>query len=244
MKKIKLIFLIVFVGCSTSDLKHTTMGSYQHTSLIYKYFFQDIPYWANFSQAGQCKRSFRAKAFDFKKLESDTSFSYTQLVQFQYLYNIEYNRLLKSLGDDSPSIKEEENLFYDSLANIRTGIYPFNPPKFNRVHLIWIDPYLKDTKVFLKLIESDALISGHPVFISLCLSHQEVVELIKEHNLQNKDIRILSYEAFNIFDSSLNNQNVMKFDFGLFFDKNQKLIFYNFKDFIPNEFFGDFQLAK
>ncbi len=244
MKKLKFLFFILIFGCSTSELKQSNVEGYQNTSLIIKYFFQDIPVWANFSQTAQCRRTFRSKYFDFKKLDADTSFDYQKLVQFQYLYNIEYNRLLQSLGDDSPSVKEEENLFYDGLANIRTGIFPFNPPKFQRVNLIWIDPYLNDKKDLYKMIESDALISGHPVFLSLCLSHQEIVDLIKKNDLVNKDIKIISYEALSIFDVGLNSQNAMRIDLNQFFEKNQKLIFYNLKDHIPNEFFGEFELAK
>jgi len=242
--KIKYLFILLIFGCSTSGLKRNYIGGYQNTSTIFKYFYPDLPLWANFSQTAQCQRSFRGKVFDFKNLEMDTSFDYKELVQFQYLYNIEYNRLLQSLGEDTPSVKEEEQLFYNVLANIRTGIYGFNAPKYQRIHLIWIDPYLADKKDFLKLINSNALVLGHPVFISLCLSHQEVVDLINQNDLQNKDIRILSFEAFSLFDSSLRLQNALKFDFHQFFEKNQKLILYNPKDFVPSEFFGDFEDTK
>ncbi len=242
--KIKYFLIILVLGCSTSALRRDNIGDYQNTSSIFKYFYPDLPLWANFSQAAQCQRSFRGKIFDFKNLEMDTSFDYKELVQFQYLYNIEYNRLLQSLGEDSPSVKEEEKLFYNVLANIRTGIYGFNPPKYQRIHLIWIDPYLDSKKDFLKLINSNALVLGHPVFVSLCLSHQEVVDLINRNDLQNKDIRILSFEAFSLFDSSLHLQNALKFDFSQFFEKNQKLIFYSSKEVVPNEFFGDFEVFK
>lgn len=243
MKNKYLIFFLI-LGCSTGELKRVNVEGYQNSSTIFKYFLPDIPLWANFSQTAQCQRNFRGKVFDFKQLEMDTSFNYKELIQFQYLYNIEYNRLLQSFGDDTPSVKEEEKLFYNVLANIRTGIYPFNPPKFQRVHLIWIDPYLSDNKDFLNLIESNALVLGHPVFISLCLSHQEVVDLIKRNDLQNKDIRILSFEAFSPYDISLNNQKALRLNLNEFFEKNQKLIFYNPKDFTPNEFFGTFETIK
>lgn len=244
MMKIKYLFFLLIFACSTGELKRVNVEGYQNTSSIVKYFFPDLPLWANFSQTAQCQRNFRGKVFDFKKLEMDTSFDYKELVQFQYLYNIEYNRLLQSLGGDSPSVKEEEKLFYNVLANIRTGIYPFNPPKYKRIHLIWIDPYLHDRKDFFKLINSDALVLGHPVFISLCLSHQEVVDLIKKNDIQNKDIRILSFEVFSLYDVSLSPQNALRFDFHQFFENNQKLILFNPKDFVPNEFFGDFEIAK
>jgi len=242
--KIKYLLILLIFSCSTGKLKRVNVEGYQYSSTIFKYFLPDLPLWANFSQAAQCQRNFRGKVFDFKRLEMDTSFDYKELVQFQYLYNIEYNRLLQSLGDDSPSVKEEEKLFYNVLANIRTGIYAFNPPKYKVVNIIWIDPYLEDRKDFLRMIDSDALIKGHPVFVSLCLSHQEVVDLIKKNDLQNKDIRILSFEAFSLYGVSQESQKAMKFDFSQFFEKNQKLILYNPKEFVPNEFFGDFEKVK
>ena len=244
MKKIKYIILLLIFGCSTSHLKRTGEGGFQNSSLIIQYFLPDIPIWSNFSQTAQCSRTIRGKVFDFKRLGIDTSLEYKELIQFQYLYNIEYNRLLQSLGGETPSVKEEENIFLNVLASIRTGINAFNPPKYQKVHLIWIDPYLINRKDFLKLIDSNALITGHPVFISLCLSNQEIVDLIKKYDIQNKDIRILSFESFSLYDLSLNSQNAMKIDFSRFFEKDQKLILYSPKDFVPNEFLGTFELAK
>lgn len=239
----KLLFTLIIYGCSLGRLENN-MEVHQNTSLIVKYFLQDLPTWANYSQAAKCHRMFNSKYVDLKKLAQDSSFDYFHLVQFQYLYNIEYNKLLHSIGGDSPSSKEEEKLFYDVLAKVRGGILPFYSPKFQRVHLIWLDPYLRRKKDFQKLIDSNALILGHPVFISLCLSNREIMDLINKYELQNKDIRILSYEALNFFDTTLNLQNFMKFDFNILFESGQKLYLYNPDDLTPNEFFGIFEKIK
>ena len=239
---IRLIFLILIMGCSVNDLKPRSVEEYAHGPKFVKYYLPDLPSWANISNSANCKRQVSNKYLNFSALRSDFAFSYRELVQFQYLYNIEYQKLTKLADKGILPFSEEEKLFYDVFDKVKTKIYAFRRPTYKRINLVWVDG-LKQGRL-KKLMKSKAMTNGHPVFVSLCKSGNELVEFIGKNKLGTKDIRALSFEIFSPYNSNIESSGKTSLNFSKLFDKKQKLYFYTPSGTLPPEFVGKFRIRK
>ena len=133
------------------------------------------------------------------------------------------NRPHSSLG-----IKEEEALFYEIQNRIKGGIREFQRPEFNRVHLVWIDPFVtKNVRMnhLKRLFANKNFNKGHPVFVSLCLSYGETRQFIEDNNFTNA-VRILSSELLTPYDPNFNLSFQLRLYTDAFFEKGQKVFFY------------------
>ena len=240
---IRFLFItVILVGCSVNDLKVRNVDEYSHGPKIVKYYLPELPRWANISTSGSCKRSVSNKFLNFKSLRDDFAFKYHELVQFQYLYNIEYQKLVKKVDRGIPPFAEEEKLFYTVFDKVKTKLYAFRKPSFNRVNLVWIDQY--KVSRLKKLMKSNAMRNGHPVFVSLCLSQEKMVEFIQENGFSNKDIRTMSFEIFSPYSNNILMPGKISLDFSKLFSKKQRLYFYSSKGYLPPEFIGKFKVRK
>ncbi len=237
---------VVFVsGCtviSNSRFKNRDLDLYQKDRTVTQYFMADIPSWANSSSSGECKREVSPKYFNFKSLRDSFSFDYKNSVQFQYLYNIKYRSLMDRVRSSYLTFADESMLFYDTLEQINSGILAFNPPKFKTVSLLWIDPLIAKEKesVLKNIFNSSEFQTGHPVFVSLCLSNKELESFIEQRGLSDKNIRLASHELLTMFllDNSLGYDFI--FNLSNLFNDDQELNFFIPKQMIPKEFQGKF----
>lgn len=246
------IFLFTLISCTQLNqcphgLKNRNVQEYYVGSDIVSYFLPDIPDWANFNSRVSCKRTLPVKYVNLKKFRNSFSLSYEKAVQFQYMFNIEYELMKKKFKTGHIFIKDETNLFYDVSDKIRMNIFAFRPPKFKRVHLVWIDPYINDSgklKDLKRLMKSSIMDKGHPVFVSLCLNHYDYKDFMKKNRFGNQNIRFISYQMFSIYDENNERKNHFSLNFSKLFRKDQELHFFVPLKKLPHEFLGDFILHE
>lgn len=236
------IILNILLSCSFGSVTPRNVGEYSTSPKIVKYYLPELPSWANISSSGNCKRSIPNKYLNFSSLRDDFSFNYNDLVQFQYLFNIEYQKLIKQADRGIIPFAEEEQLFYDVFDKIKTRLFAFRRPTYKRVNLVWIDNIRK--KNLLELMSSNSMNNGHPVFVSLCLNQNELVEFIEKSGYSGKDIRALSFEIFSPFNKRLESSGKISLDFSGLFTRKQKLYFYTPKGILPPEFIGKFRVRR
>ncbi len=201
-------------GAVDSEMKRRNLSEYFVGSGIIKYFLPDLPQWSNFSQTASCKRSSSKRYLDYKNLRESFSLNYEQAVQFQYMFNQEYQRLKQKYKTDFLLLPNEENLFFRISDMVQGNIKEFKKPEFNRVHLVWIDPFInnnEDVKKLKKLMENKIMDEGHPVFISLCLDEFEFNLYLEKNELGERNIRVIPYDMFSVF----NEENLIEAGYGL-----------------------------
>ena len=141
--------------------------------------------------------------------------------------------------------KENEKLFYAISDRIQAKIFLFIPPKFNRVHLIWIDQAFQnklELKKLKKLMKSPEMDKGHPVFVSLCLSKEQLEKFYEVNNF-SEGIKLISYEFFSPYSERGKLRPFQGLNFNkLFVNKKSKLYLYQPSRRIPIEFNGKFKL--
>lgn len=251
-RKLSILALILLVGSCAQDVKKHDMNrrnlaEYLMRSEVVKYFLPDIPAWANFSQTGDCHRTGTVRLMNFQDLRNSFSLSYAEAVHFQHMFNVEIRNLKKRAKLNYLPIKEEEKLFYKISDKIQAGIRQFVLPKFKRVNIVWIDSVLnskESMKSLKKLLKSEEMGKGHPLFLSLCLNHSELVSFMETNNFGNSSIRLLSYELFTTFDDSNKMRTFFSLNFHKIFRKDQKLHFFTKDKEIPIAFDGDFKVHK
>ncbi|MBF0297921.1 MAG: hypothetical protein HQK51_04335 [Oligoflexia bacterium] len=203
-------------------------GDYYLRSGIQEYYLPGLPDWANFSSAGQCRRKHSTYYFDLKKISQSFNFDYKQSVQFQLSFNKYLADYHTKFSMKKLNIKDEEIVFYTTKDHITYGNLPFKIPSYKRVNLIWIDETINNStklKSLTKLMNSDEIGSGHPVFISLCLFNDEVDSFISGKEFKDTDIRIISHELFSIYNEKFEMLNHFYLNFDLLFNKQEQQLF-------------------
>jgi hypothetical protein len=253
VKKVLLVIIaLALVSCGQASLekkpefKRRNLEEYFVGTGVVRYFLPDIPAWANFSSAGLCQRQTTFRFFDLPLLRGSFSLEYEQAVQLQLGFNQSMRETLKKNHVDHIPFKDEEELFFAETEKIHAGIRTFRKPKYKRVHLIWIDHLLdgRGKQRLKRLMNSSEMDLGHPVFVSICLSRHEMYSLLKEIQLLNRNIRLISFDLFSPYDSENKKRPYFSLNFEMLFDKKQKFYFYTTKNILPPHFEGSFQLKK
>ena len=234
MKQLINLVLIHFFLTSCAQPTHGTLKlhrtkDYYQSSGVVKYFLSDLPDWANASSEGECQRSYTVRYFDFGNLKSSYNIDYFESVQLQYLFNILSKRSKTKYKVSALPLKEEEKFFYNSMDKIKAKLFPFRRPKYKRINLIWVDPFLKDragTNKLVQLMKSKIMTLGHPVWVSSCFSQGEIEKTIRSLKLDTFNIRILPIEAFSPFSSEYVLSTIVKLSIRELFEKDQKLYLY------------------
>lgn len=251
MRLILLSFLIVLASCSTNTreqegFERRNLEEYFQSSGVVKYFLPDLPDWANSSVTGQCMRKTPVRYFNFKNLMESFSMDYEKSVQFQYMYNIESRKLKLDVSAEYLPLKEEEKTFYMVSDKIQADIYAFIAPKFKRINLIWIDPALrsdKDLGALKKLMRSSQMDLGHPVFVSLCLSSEEMAAFSKRNRFRD-GIRFIPHTMFSPFNEEREISPNLYLNVSALFKPEQKIYLYIQKLIDrPREITGDLKLV-
>lgn len=190
------------------SLKRRKVEEYFVSTGVVRYFLPEIPYWANFSEAAGCRREESIKYLDLKMVRGSLSLSYEEAIQLQLMLNTMIFDLKKQKHISHIPFKEEEALFFKASDRVQAGIRSFRVPTFKRIHLIWVDPYLQNTKPLRSLLGRSDVGKGHPVFVSLCLTRSSFEDWMTKHGFQNKNIRLLSYEMLSPYnlDGSLDTK--------------------------------------
>ena len=93
------VLLFIIYGCSTNngsnsklDLDQVYIGAGME-----KYYLADLPGWANFSSSGKCQRSEPIRFINFESMYKSYSFTYEELIQFQFMLNKKFYAFYKGL---------------------------------------------------------------------------------------------------------------------------------------------------
>ncbi|OFZ23288.1 MAG: hypothetical protein A2202_02895 [Bdellovibrionales bacterium RIFOXYA1_FULL_36_14] len=250
------IFLIIilclfFNSCTlgskgTDDLKKNLDQYYQSSGVVH-YFLSELPDWANYSETGNCLRSIRVKYVHMKNMMESFNLNYHQLIHFQYQFNKDYQMLSQFYENKNLFLKNEESLFYDVLDKIKSGIYAFLKPKFERVNLIWIDPLISSAdfdQQLVKVFARPEMLLGHPVVISMCKDYHTISEVLKKTKLDKYDVRIIPAEMFSIFLEDGSRDFSFSVNLNGMFTTEQKLYLYTPKKVAPKEIIGNFKLEQ
>lgn len=250
MNKFLLLVILLISSCtnSKSNLQRRNLDEYFVGSGVVKYLLPEMPSWSNFSQTGQCRRNKSTRFLDYKNLRQSFALSYEEASHFQHMFNIENAKLLKTVKKAKfIPFKDEENLFYSISDKVQAGVRSFVVPKFNRVHLVWIDYALSDNKelkALKRLLNKSLMKKGHPVFVSLCLSQEEMEKFLIDQKMNNMNIRLIPFELFSPYDQ----EGELGINFSLFFDRlfraEQQLHLFLPDTLLPSEFIGNFKIHK
>lgn len=238
------------MGCSSpkgSNFSRRNLGEYFISSGVVKHLLPELPSWANYSHSGQCRRNSSTRFLDYSTLRNSFSLSYSQASHFQHMFNIQNVKTLSTFKKaDYIPFKEEETIFYSISDKVEAGVRSLILPKFNRVHLIWIDRALNDKNELSrlkKLLKKKVMQKGHPVFVSLCLAQHELEEFVKENGMQDLNARLIPFELFSPYDAENNELGInLQLNFDRIFRTDQSLHLFIPKVQIPPEFIGNFKI--
>jgi len=240
------VLLFIIYGCSTNngsnsklDLDQVYIGAGME-----KYYLADLPGWANFSSSGKCQRSEPIRFINFESMYKSYSFTYEELIQFQFMLNKKFYSYKESTGRETVFLKDEVFIMHNVHEQILGGAREFILPKFNRINLIWIDEALTNSEKLndlKKLMYSAEMEKGHPVFISLCLNAVELEKFIQKLGFTKLGVKGISQSMFSPFNTNMEMANEYLLDFkALMPNKN----LYLYGPSIPNEFKGITNIQK
>ena len=137
-----------------------------------------------------------------KLVRGSLDLTYEQSVQLQLMLNISINNLKEKKQVQHIPFKDEETLFFTASDRVQAGIRNFRTPDFKRVSVIWLDPYLDNSKKLRRVMELKSVQNGHPIFASLCLTQDEMTRWMSKNGFANKNIRKLSYELLSPYSDT------------------------------------------
>ncbi len=214
---------------------------------VTRYFLSNLPNWANRSASGQCLRSTPSQFFNMEKLRNSFALSYEEAHQLQLMFNVELRKKRREAKATRLSFQEEEQIFFQVSDKVLAGVRIFRPPKYKRIHLIWIDALLQKkggSSRLKNLMNSSLMEKGHPVLVSFCLSHDELKSYLRQENMEGANIRLISYELLSPYSK---NRKLLAYDFLDFdslFKPSQKLHLFLPKVKRSIEFKGRFTIHK
>jgi hypothetical protein len=237
-----LFILLLSTGCSTTDERVNIKGDLadvvSHTNGTEAYFLGTVPAWINFSSWARCERNESIRYMNFENISKSYNLNYNQIVHMQHKWNRKISTYRKSTGRARLALNDESFIFNNVHAQVVGGSLDFIVPKYNKVSVVWIDPYLKDQKKLTSIINRNDVQNGFPILLSNCLSSHEVEDLIKKLKLDEVGAKVLSAEMFSHFDSQLKKQPFFSLDLNQLL-KGKKIILYGPRN--PTEITGDFK---
>ena len=250
---VKLLPLLIFLfSCAhqqenkdDGEMKRREMSDYYSGTGIVRYFLPNIPAWANTSHSGKCHRKESIVLLDYEKLRRSYFLNYEQAVQFQLLFNRDLRRVMSAHQVNYLTFKKEEEIFYETSDRIQSNFKVFKEPKLKTVNIIWIDHALGDVKVLKRLnslFKKKVMDEGHPIFLSMCLRREELIDFVRKNHLPRSG-RYISYEMFSPFQSNNEKSYGHVLEVDQLFGKNYKLYFYSNTE-IPFEVKGKVTLKK
>lgn len=202
-----LTFILLFLGsCANTEPQLVSSGTLDRayiSSGIEKFFHVDLPHWANFSSAGQCQRKTNIRYLHFENLKNSYDLGYQDLIHLQNMFNRKLYAYKTSATQDEIPLKDESYVFYNVYQQVLGGSFDFIEPKFKKVSVVWIDPYLGDKKKLIQIIRSERVLQGHPILLSHCLTSYELEEFARSLNLDELGVKYLSADMFSIYGEDI-----------------------------------------
>lgn len=255
MVKVVVICLLIYAtGCSLGidkSIKRRKIHEYTIGGGYAKYILYntiDKKYKSKFNSTfDKCTDKTGMRIIKIDTLRKHLSLSYSEALSFQYSYNIYHRELLNKYHIDHLSIKQEDALFYSTVNKIKSGIEIFKRPKYKRIHIILIeeDDGDSDKQIYnkiKKLMSSNSMSKGHPIFISPCM-HRDKLERFASKYFGHLNIKIMSREIFSPYDEYNNLTPNTHINLSAIFKEKQKLYLYSPRSH-PPEINGNFELVE
>lgn len=245
MRTLYILIIMAMTGCASDNLSFKQdLDQVYIGAGVEKYYLSDLPNWANFSPSGQCSRTEPIRYLNFETMHKSYSFTYEQLIQFQYMLNKKFYSYKESTGRKTVFLKDESFIMHNVHEQILGGGREFIAPKFNRVNIVWIDPALKNVERLQdlkKLMFSEEMEKGHPVFVSLCLNSIELEKFIAKSGYSKLGAKGISQSMFTPYSDEFEMAN----QYGLNFSKLlPKKDLYLYAPYMPTEFKGISKIQK
>ena len=238
---IRFLFLSIILllnSCSTVERKN--IQEYYVPSGTVRYFLPEVSTWHNYSQTASCFRRQVAKTLDFEQLKKNFGIEYEKAVQLQIGFNKERFDILNKTELAILPLREEERLFFSTSDKIQSNVKYFKPPKFKRVHIVWVDPTRNSPALQLSMkqfLASDIMALGFPVFVSLCMTSFELSRYVRS-KFDIGTFRVIGFEALNQFNAESIRVPGEFIHLNRLFTRSTKLYFYSSTGLIPKEFIG------
>jgi hypothetical protein len=204
-QSIALAMTFILFACANPELtrsKRKNLDTVFMGGQLEKYFLSELAGWSLFSEIGQCKKTYPVKYLNFEALSKSYDMTYEELIQFQYSLNQKFYKY-RVENDNKILLKDQAFYFYNVYDQIQGGGRDFYTPKFDKIHVYWIDPALNNTSIyfrFKKIINSDRSKQGFPVFISTCLTTAQVENYISKNKWQSLGAKSLGHSIFSPYD--------------------------------------------
>lgn len=244
-----LLLIFTVTSCSTlepdKDFKRLDMNEFYREAGMSRYFLPAMPQWLNFSESAQCERSHSMIYLDMESLKKGQALNYEQSLQLQLLFNLSREEKMQTANVKALPLREEEGVFFESMQKIQSGFMPFMRPKFNRIHLVWIDSLLKseeNVKKLKKMMQGNLLTQGQAVFISQCMGKNEMEKFLEGHDLLDAHVRLIPMELFSVYSAEGKRQQQFLIELNQLFDTKQELHLFLMGQTKPKEFIGKFEV--
>jgi hypothetical protein len=227
MRNILLLSLLFLTSCSSDLFKNRDTDQYFTSTGVEKYFLSELPAWANFSEAGACKRQRRVRFFDINQMMKSFNISYAESLQIQATYNADYMSLEDSIENKKVSLKEEELLFFKASEKVSGKIHFFDTPTYKKIYFVWIDTWPSTSvgnEMLNRFLKSKVFDEGFPVLLSQCLAKNQM-----EHMFHEQNFRAISSEMWTLFNSKGEMNYRWQFELENFFNDQQKITLYTYK---------------
>lgn len=228
---------LISIACTTSiDYidKRNSDGVYQGSG-IEQFLLPELPHWANFSEVGSCRKSYNVIYLNFDKLRKHYALSYKEAVHFQNMYNRSVEKFKKNNPSAKMNLKDEAFIFNNAYQLLIGGSHDFIMPKYNKISLIWIDPFLHNKKIIRKIFDDENVLKGHPIIISQCLSSYELELLVVRYKLDQFGTKYIGSEMFSPYDQNFNLNSSFSLDVASFFENKELTLFAPYR---PNNLIG------
>lgn len=239
-----ILLSFILVSCSTPGpemVEEERLEGIYRSSGIEQFFLVDLPHWANFSKAGQCHRQNNIRYLHFENLNKSYNLNYTQIIHLQHMFNRKLYAYKASASSNEIPFKDESFVFYNVYQQVLGASYDFTPPKFKKVSVVWVDPFLKDQKKLKKIINSERVLEGHPVLLSHCLTSYQLEELAQKLEVDKLGVKFISADMLSIYNNELSKD----YDFALNLNeilKNKEIKFFSSKQ--SSSIKGDFDFVE
>lgn len=208
---------LILSSCATpkKNMENRDLEQLYQGAGVERYFLPDIPEWSNFSASSSCVRTSLARYLNFKTIRDSYAMSYEDIVHMQHMLNRRFHTV-KSSSDKQLYLKDEAFIFYNVYEQVAGGSRDFLPPQFDKISLIWIDPYLENPSRVGKILELEKVGEGHPVLVSACMDSYSMEKLSEKQGWDRFGVKHISHEMFTPYVSNYTTGHDYILDFSLF----------------------------
>ena len=242
-----IVLMSALFSCQSAESQRRSTEQYYTSSGVEKFYLSDIPKWLDYSSTGQCFRQSDIRFMDLPKLMGQFNYDYPQAIQFQLLLNRLRREKMQEVRSAYLMLKDEEIVFYDTVDKIENKIYPFAEIKYDRIHLVWIDPALSSELQLKKLqvlLQSEAMNVGFPVLVSLCLDAHNLNDFVSKTKIYEGVGRI-PFDLFSVYSTDKKHRYQFSLELAALFDQKKQLHLYLPQESaIPSELIGQFKIHR